>query len=113
MGKIATHVSFQQAIELGPAPEGNLAIPVFGHGSMQAEMYVPDKVDRQTPHSRDEIYIVARGHGQFFNGEDTIEVQTGSFVFVPAEVEHRFLNFSDDFATWVVFYGPEGGEPDE
>ena len=22
----------------------------------------------------------------------------------------RFENFSDDFVTWVVFYGPPGGE---
>ena len=25
---------------------------------------------------------------------------------------HRFERFSDDFATWVFFYGPEGGEGD-
>jgi hypothetical protein len=28
----------------------------------------------------------------------------------PYKVEHRFENFSDDFGTWVFFYGPEGGE---
>ena len=28
----------------------------------------------------------------------------------PARVEHRFEDFSDDFAVWVIFYGPEGGE---
>ena len=27
-----------------------------------------------------------------------------------AGVEHRFEDFSADFATWVFFYGPEGGE---
>lgn len=30
--------------------------------------------------------------------------------FVPAGVVHRFEEFTDDFAVWVVFYGPEGGE---
>jgi hypothetical protein len=25
-------------------------------------------------------------------------------------MEHHFENFSDDFATWVIFYGPDGGE---
>ena len=25
-------------------------------------------------------------------------------------LEHRFKNFSEDFAIWVLFYGPEGGE---
>jgi hypothetical protein len=29
---------------------------------------------------------------------------------VAAGVQHRFEEFSDDFATWVIFYGPEGGE---
>jgi hypothetical protein len=31
--------------------------------------------------------------------------------FVPAGVAHRFERFSPDFATWVVFWGPHGGEP--
>ena len=31
-------------------------------------------------------------------------------LFVPAGVEHRFEDFTDDLAVWVVFYGPEGGE---
>jgi len=25
-------------------------------------------------------------------------------------MDHRFENFTDDFATWVIFYGEEGGE---
>ena len=24
--------------------------------------------------------------------------------------EYRFVNFTDDFSTWVFFYGPDGGE---
>jgi len=31
-------------------------------------------------------------------------------LFVAAGEEHRFTEFTDDFATWVFFYGPEGGE---
>jgi hypothetical protein len=31
-------------------------------------------------------------------------------LFAAAGVEHRFENFSDDLALWVIFYGPEGGE---
>ena len=34
----------------------------------------------------------------------------GDFLFVPARAEHRFLDFTDDFTTWVLFYGAEGGE---
>ena len=107
---VARHFSFTKALKLGPAPEGNLAIPVFSHGSMEAELYTPEEIDKQTPHSRDEIYFVAKGKGQFFNGEELIKVEEGSFIFVPAGVEHRFENFSKDLAVWVIFYGPEGGE---
>lgn len=107
---VATHVSFAEALTMGSPREGNLAISVFQHGSMEAELYTPDKVDPQTPHTRDEIYLVAQGKGEFFNGEENLVVKQGSFIFVPAGVEHRFENFSDDFAIWVLFYGPEGGE---
>lgn len=106
----ATHVSLQQAMASGQPPSGNLAIPVFGHGSMEAELYMPVERDRQSPHDRDEIYVVARGRGQFYNGEATVPVEVGAFLFVPAGVEHRFTEFSDDFAVWVFFYGPQGGE---
>jgi hypothetical protein len=32
---------------------------------------------------------------------------------VPAGHVHRFESFSDDFAVWVFFYGPSGGEAPE
>jgi mannose-6-phosphate isomerase-like protein (cupin superfamily) len=83
---------------------------LFEHGSLTVEFYRPVGTDRQTPHTRDEVYVVASGHGSFFCGGSTSLFQTGDFLFVPAGVEHRFVEFSDDFATWVFFYGPEGGE---
>lgn len=73
-------------------------------------MYRPAKHDRQRPHTRDEIYIVARGSGWFVNGIERHPFQTGDVLFVPAGVEHRFEGFTDDFCTWVMFYGPGGGE---
>jgi mannose-6-phosphate isomerase-like protein (cupin superfamily) len=108
--KFATHISFADALKMGPPPAGNLAVPVFNHGSMEAELYAPAGADPQKPHTRDEIYLVARGSGEFFDGKKLLPVQTGSFIFVPAGVQHRFENFSKDFAVWVLFYGPEGGE---
>jgi len=110
MIKRATHSTLDEAIDLGPAPSGNLAIPVFGHGTMEAELYTPKGTDPQTPHTRDEIYVVAKGFGQFFDGQETIDIKEGSFIFVPAGTEHRFLNFTAGFSVWVIFYGPEGGE---
>ncbi|HXU04467.1 MAG TPA: cupin domain-containing protein [Polyangia bacterium] len=99
-----------EALRLGPPPAGNLAVPIFRHGSLEAEMYAPVGTDPQKPHDRDEVYVVARGSGRFFDGTERQEVQPGSFIFVPAGREHRFESFSPDFAVWVFFYGPVGGE---
>jgi quercetin dioxygenase-like cupin family protein len=59
---------------------------------------------------RDEVYVVLSGTGTFFDGKERRAFAAGDFLFVAAGREHRFEDFSDDFATWVLFYGPEGGE---
>jgi mannose-6-phosphate isomerase-like protein (cupin superfamily) len=88
----------------------NVFTELFKHGSLVVEIYKPEKVDNQKPHDRDEIYVVASGSGVFYNGGNRCEFKTGDFLFVPAGVEHRFENFTNDFSTWVFFYGPIGGE---
>ena len=103
------HLSITQAADL-LKKSGNLFAEVFKHGSLTVEYYKPEKIDKQAPHPRDEIYVIATGSGEFYNNGTTVNVNPGDFLFVPAHAEHRFLNFSDDFATWVFFYGPEGGE---
>jgi mannose-6-phosphate isomerase-like protein (cupin superfamily) len=109
MDKVA-HVSLAEALAKGPPPPGNLAVPIFAHGTLAVEMYQPVNVDPQTPHERDEVYLVARGTAVFFDGLDRHEVGPGAFVFVAAHRTHRFEQLSSDFACWVFFYGPEGGE---
>ena len=108
--KRAKHVSLATASASGPPPAGNLAIPIFSSSSIEAEFYEPPGEDRQTPHTRDEIYVVAKGSGSFWDGEQTYEVGIGSFIFVPAGQPHRFQDFTNDFGVWVFFYGPEGGD---
>ena len=104
------HVGLADALSKGPPPPGNLAVPIFSHGSLVVELYTPVGHDPQKPHTRDEVYFVARGRGLFFDGEKRIAVESCSFLFVPAGQVHRFEDFSTDFVVWVVFYGPEGGE---
>lgn len=104
------HVGLTEALTKGPPPPGNLAVPIFSHGSLVVELYTPVERDLQKPHTRDEIYFVIRGRGFFFDGERRHAVESGSFLFVPAGQMHRFEDFSNDFAVWVAFYGPEGGE---
>jgi mannose-6-phosphate isomerase-like protein (cupin superfamily) len=109
MSRIA-HVRLRDALSAGPPPAGNLAVPIFDHGSLVVEMYQPSGRDAQNPHDRDEVYVVARGSGIFFDGETQREVEPGAFIFVAAGQAHRFEDFSSDFAVWVFFYGPVGGE---
>ena len=82
----------------------------FEHGTLTVEVYKPEKVDLQQPHTRDEVYIIISGSGEFLNDGKRTTFRKGDFLFVAAGIEHRFENFTDDFATWVIFYGPEGGE---
>ena len=81
------------------------------HGTMELGFYRPVGTDDQGPHEQDEIYIVHAGTGVFELGEERIDFAPGDALFVPAGVPHRFAEFSEDFATWVVFWGPPGGEP--
>ena len=80
------------------------------HGTLEIGMYAPRGSDPQTPHDQDEVYVVHAGHGVFEIADEELEFAPGDALFVPAGVEHRFRDFSDDFAAWVVFYGPPGGE---
>jgi mannose-6-phosphate isomerase-like protein (cupin superfamily) len=83
---------------------------LFEHGSLEVELYQPEGKDLQQPHSRDEVYIIVKGSGIFFCNGTRQNIRTGDFLFVPAGIEHRFEDFTNDFLCWVLFYGPEGGE---
>ncbi len=83
---------------------------LFTHGSLSVELYKPVGKDLQQPHTKDEVYVVVSGKGNFYCDGKNTSFKAGDFLFVPAGIEHRFENFSDDFVTWVIFYGPVGGE---
>ena len=80
------------------------------HGTMRLGLYTPSWSDEQAPHRQDELYIVARGTGGFVKNGEHIQFAPNDVLFVEAGAEHRFVDFSDDFAAWVVFWGPHGGE---
>ena len=47
--------------------------------------------------SKDEVYVVMSGAGQFICGDARHAFAAGDVLFVPAGVEHRFVDFTDDF----------------
>ena len=75
------------------------------HNTLEIGFYAPAGVDPQTPHDRDEVYVVHSGVGIFVHGDNEQPFGAGDVLFVPAGVEHRFQDFSEDFGTWVVFTG--------
>ena len=77
----------------------------LNHGSLSVKLYKPDKTDTQDIHMRDEIYVIANGSGEFIYEEERTNFHKDDIFFVPKGTHHRFENFSDDFVTWVFFYG--------
>lgn len=104
------HLTIEEATQqLAKESEKRFTV-LMQHGSMSIEYYAPKGKDLQTPHRQDEVYVIASGEGSFIRNGEKLSVETGDVLFVPAGMEHRFENFSEDFATWVIFYGKVGGE---
>jgi mannose-6-phosphate isomerase-like protein (cupin superfamily) len=89
---------------------GERVIPLFEYGSLLVEVYAPQGRDTQSPHKRDEIYVVASGTGVFVTPDKRQPFSPNDLLFVPAGVAHHFEEFSEDLVLWVIFYGPDGGE---
>jgi mannose-6-phosphate isomerase-like protein (cupin superfamily) len=82
----------------------------FSHGSMSVGLYAPLATDPQQPHKRDELYIIQAGTGELVIAGVRHAFVAGDAFLVGSGVEHRFENFSAGFPTWVIFWGPAGGE---
>jgi quercetin dioxygenase-like cupin family protein len=100
------HASLADAFAAKPAP-GAKAASIGQFGDAEVEFYAPRGIDDQQPHTRDELYIIARGSGIFTVENQVQRFVPGDVLFVTAGVAHCFSEFSDDFGTWVIFYGRE------
>jgi mannose-6-phosphate isomerase-like protein (cupin superfamily) len=76
----------------------------FTKGDFELEFFAPRGHDYQTPHEKDEFYIIVSGTADLIKPGETINCRTGDALFVAAGEEHHFENFSDDFAAWVIFF---------
>ena len=106
----ARQIAASEAISKIPPAGGKRFAELFRHGSLQVQVYAPRARDTQRPHSHDEVYVIMRGSGIFVNGTQRFVFGPGDVLFAAAGEEHRFERFTEDFMTWVFFYGPEGGE---
>ncbi|HUM11057.1 MAG TPA: cupin domain-containing protein [Myxococcaceae bacterium] len=78
--------------------------------ALSAGLYVLEAgmADLQSPHTEDEVYVVVAGRCRFRAGGEEREVGPGSVLFVPAGLEHRFVDI-DERLQALVFFGPAEG----
>ncbi len=100
------HITTEEAMaSLEAVKRRSLFITLLSFGELEVEYYKPDKIDKQLPHDKDELYaVIAGGSGQFIReGGTGTEVKEKDVLFVKAGQDHRFENFTDDFATPGLF----------
>jgi mannose-6-phosphate isomerase-like protein (cupin superfamily) len=98
-----------------PGPAGEHAVSFLRRGTLNAMLSLGRFARREPPgeltsHPQDEVYVVIRGSGVFLHDGKRDPFESGDLLFVASGTEHRFEDFSEDLAVWVVFYGPRGGE---
>lgn len=103
-------IRLSDALDRIPGPAGEHATSVLRRGTLHLKLSLPVAPNVQTPHAQDELYVVLRGRGVLYHDGARDPFEAGDLVFVAAGTDHRFEDFTDDLAVWVVFYGPPGGE---
>lgn len=93
-----------------PGPAGEHSVSVLQRGSLNLKLSLPVVPNQQTPHTQDEIYVIVEGRGVLFHDGKRDPFEPGDVMFIAAGTEHRFEDFTENLAVWVVFYGPTGGE---
>jgi len=93
-----------------PGPAGEHSVSVLRRGTLNVKLSLPVLPNQQTPHEQDEIYVIIRGRGVLLHDGKRDSFESGDLLFVAAGTEHRFEDFTEDLAVWVVFYGAQGGE---
>jgi mannose-6-phosphate isomerase-like protein (cupin superfamily) len=95
-----------------PGPAGEHAVALLKRGALDVRLALAPRVPptEVTPHTQDEVYVIVRGQGVLFHDGKRDRFEAGDLLFVAAGVDHRFEDYSEDLAVWVIFYGRQGGE---
>lgn len=84
--------------------DGVFDVEPFKKGNVSLIFFAPRGRDYQTFHDEDEFYFIVRGSGELIIENEKFECTAGDAFFVAAKKEHRFENFTEDFATWAIFF---------
>jgi mannose-6-phosphate isomerase-like protein (cupin superfamily) len=63
----------------------------------------PGEIDTQEPHSTDEVYMVLEGDGFIEIGNKSYELNKDLFIYVPAQVKHRFHGNKQEIVVLYFF----------
>src|SRR5688572_32238742 len=90
------------------AQSGDAYIQFLNEGSLSLGLYVlpAGSTDTQSPHAEDEVYYVVSGRATVEVAGEHRPVQPGSMIFVVKEVDHRFVDITEDLSL-LVFFAPE------
>jgi mannose-6-phosphate isomerase-like protein (cupin superfamily) len=99
------------AVSAERAQSGKLYREFLRVPAMSAGVYVlvPGATDPQKPHHEDEVYYVVRGRAKMRVAEEEQIVKAGTVIFVPANIEHRFFDISEELEV-LVFFAPAESE---
>jgi mannose-6-phosphate isomerase-like protein (cupin superfamily) len=103
-------IRFADAQTRIPGPGGEHAARILQRGTLDVRLALAPRVPptEVTPHTQDEVYVIVRGHGVLFHDGKRDRFEAGDLLFVASGIEHRFEDYSDDLAVWVIFYGAGG-----
>lgn len=91
------------------ADSGRLYLEFLRSQALSVGVYVlpANGTDPQSPHGEDEVYYVLSGQGSITVDGEARSVETGSVIFVGANVEHRFHDIVEELKLLVFFAPPE------
>jgi mannose-6-phosphate isomerase-like protein (cupin superfamily) len=94
-------------LEAARAAEGRPYHEFVSVPDLSGGLYVLEAggLDRQTPHTEDELYVVMSGRGRITVGDEDRDIRAGTVVFVGAGVTHRFHDIEERLVLLVAF-GP-------
>ncbi|NOU64799.1 cupin domain-containing protein [Paenibacillus sp. LMG 31461] len=87
--------------------ENNAYYEFLKVSSMSVGLYKLNKgeLDKQKPHTEDEVYFIIEGEASFQNGDTITQISKGDVLFVEAHKDHRFFDITEDLTT-LVFFSP-------
>jgi mannose-6-phosphate isomerase-like protein (cupin superfamily) len=69
---------------------------ILENENIEVGMYAFIKDDLQSPHLKDEIYVIVNGEGKFINDSKREAFRPGDLFLVCVGAENQFENLSDD-----------------